>query len=132
MSAQSTCISTVSRRGFLQAGFLAMGGLGLGDLLCLRAAAADKSSQDTSIILIWLQGGPSHMETYDLKPEAPLDYRGLMQPIRTNVDGMDVCELLPRTARIAGTQSTEMCFSGSGSTLYTTCGQSRDSRAPGC
>ena len=101
MSAQSTDISTVSRRGFLQAGFLALGGLGLADLLRLRAAAAGNSSQDTSIILIWLQGGPSHMETYDLKPDAPLDYRGLMDPIRTSVDGMDVCELLPLHAKVA-------------------------------
>ena len=101
MSAHSTDISTVSRRGFLQAGFLALGGLGLADLLRLRAAAAETSSQDTSIILIWLQGGPSHMETYDLKPDAPLDYRGLMDPIRTSVDGMDVCELLPLHAKVA-------------------------------
>ena len=101
MSAQPTDISTVSRRGFLQAGFLALGGLGLADLLRLRAEAAESSSQDTSIILIWLQGGPSHMETYDLKPDAPLDYRGLMQPIRTSVDGMDVCELLPLHAKVA-------------------------------
>lgn len=95
------CPGPQSRRGFLQAGFLALGSLGLGDLLRLRAAARDESNSDTSIILIWLQGGPSHMETYDLKPQAPVDYRGEMRPIRTNVPGMEICELLPLHARVA-------------------------------
>lgn len=95
------CPGPQSRRSFLQAGVLALGGLSLTDLLRLRAEAESDSNQDTSIILIWLQGGPSHMETYDLKPEAPLDYRGEMQPIRTNVSGMDVSELLPLHARVA-------------------------------
>ena len=92
------------RRSFLQAGFLALGGLGLGDLFRLRAAAATPSAgaaADTSVILIWLQGGPSHMETYDLKPDAPADYRGEMQPIQTQVPGMDICELLPLHAKVA-------------------------------
>ena len=91
----------LSRRHFLQAGMLGLGGLGLGDLLRLRAAAEEKPHSDTSIILIWLQGGPSHMETYDMKPDAPIDYRGEMNPIQTNVPGMDICELLPQHARLA-------------------------------
>lgn len=95
------CTGPQTRRGFLQAGFMALGSLGLGDLLRLRAAAESQAEPDTSIILVWLQGGPSHMETYDLKPEAPLDYRGQMEPIRTNVPGMDVCELLPMHAKVA-------------------------------
>ena len=92
------------RRRFLQAGLLGLSGLGLGDLLRLRAAAAAEShgaAADTAVILIWLQGGPSHMETYDLKPDAPLDYRGEMQPIQTQVPGMDICELLPLHAKVA-------------------------------
>src|SRR5437763_8824256 len=56
---------------------------------------------DTSVILLWLPGGPPHMETYDMKPDAPEEYRGNFKPIRTNVPGIDVCELLPRHARIA-------------------------------
>ena len=98
---ESICPGPQTRRGFLQAGFLALGSLGLGDLLRLRAAAEAETNTDTSIILVWLQGGPSHMETYDLKPDAPLEYRGEMQPIDTNVDGIDVCELLPLHARVA-------------------------------
>ncbi len=80
-----------------------MGGLALGDLLRLRAEAAEagQPKTDTSVILIWLQGGPSHMETYDLKPEAPIDYRGECRPIETNVPGISVCEHLPEHAKIA-------------------------------
>ncbi|MCR9234918.1 MAG: DUF1501 domain-containing protein [bacterium] len=92
-----------SRRSFLQAGFLTLGGLSLADLLRLRAASAapHKSTPDTSVILIWLQGGPSHMETYDLKPNAPVEYRGEFNPIHTNVPGMDICEHLPLHAKVA-------------------------------
>lgn len=95
--------ATQSRRSFLQAGFLTMGGLGLGDLLRLRAEAASstKTTPDTSVILIWLQGGPSHMETYDMKPNAPVEYRGEFNPINTNVSGMDICEMLPLHAKVA-------------------------------
>ncbi len=96
--------ATTSRRSFLQAGALALGGMGLGDLLRFREqarAASKHASPDTSVILIWLQGGPSHMETYDLKPDAPADYRGEMLPISTNVPGMDICELLPLHAKVA-------------------------------
>jgi hypothetical protein len=93
----------VTRRSFLEAGSLALGGLGLGDLLKRRAAAkeAGNPADDTSVILIWLQGGPSHMETYDLKPEAPADYRGEVRPISTVAQGMDVSEYLPLHAKIA-------------------------------
>jgi hypothetical protein len=97
----AVCCGPASRRSFLQAGSLCLGGLGLGDLLRSRAAAKEDRQSDTSVILIWLQGGPSHMETYDLKPEAPIDYRGELNPIQTNVPGMDVCELLPLHARVA-------------------------------
>ncbi|WP_339683428.1 DUF1501 domain-containing protein [Gimesia maris] len=95
--------ATLSRRSFLQSGFLTLGGLGLADLLRLRAEAASTSGStpDTSVILIWLQGGPSHMETYDMKPEAPVEYRGEFNPIHTNVPGMDICEYLPLHAKVA-------------------------------
>ena len=92
------------RRSFLEVGTLALGGLSLSDVLRSRAeakAAGRKVSDDTAVILIWLQGGPSHMETYDLKPDAPAEYRGECQPISTVTPGMDVCEHLPRHAQVA-------------------------------
>ena len=90
----------VSRRDFLKVGALSVGGLTLADLLRLRAA--DPSSpRDKAIIMVYLNGGPSHMDMYDLKPNAPVDYRGEFKPIKTNVPGMDICELMPLQAKIA-------------------------------
>lgn len=97
MSAVPCGQEPLSRRSFLQAGSLC-GLLGLADLLRLRAAAAPSIkplADDTSIIFIWLPGGPPHMEMYDMKPLAPSDYRGEFHPIPTNVPGLDVCELMP-------------------------------------
>jgi hypothetical protein len=85
---------------------LRVGGLiGLGlwttDWLRLRAAAnASKRSRARSCILLWLDGGPSHLETFDLKPDAPSEVRGPFRPIATNVPGIQICELLPRTAQM--------------------------------
>jgi hypothetical protein len=67
----------------------------------LIAAEAGGPSPDTAVIFIWLPGGPPHMETYDLKPDAPAEYRGAFRPIRTVVPGIDVCEHLPLHARVA-------------------------------
>ena len=99
----TACPGPVSRRSFLEAGSLAIGGLGMSDLLRLQAEASTGAAKesDPAVILIWLQGGPSHMETYDLKPEAPVEYRGEMRPIQTVVPGMDICELLPQHAKVA-------------------------------
>ncbi len=98
-----SCPGPVSRREFLKLGSLALGGAGLSSLLGLRAAAreAGRAMPDTSVIFLWLPGGPPHMETYDLKPDAPAEYRGDFRPIRTRVPGLDVCELLPLHARSA-------------------------------
>ena len=92
----------VSRRSFLRAGVLGMTGLTLGDVLRARAAKAAASGQaakDTSVILIWKGGGPSHIDMWDLKPQAPAEFRGEFQPIATNVPGIDVSEHLPLSAR---------------------------------
>jgi len=81
-----------------------MVGMSLADSLRLKAAIAGEQTaraaipSDTSVIFIWLPGGPPHMETYDMKPEAPLEYRGIFQPIKTNVPGIEICETLPMMA----------------------------------
>jgi hypothetical protein len=97
------CPGPLSRRDFLRLGAFALGGVGIGNLLGLRAAARDagRSMPDTSVILLWLPGGPPHLETYDPKPDAPAEYRGEFRPIKSNVPGMEVCELLPLHARVA-------------------------------
>jgi hypothetical protein len=92
----------LSRRGFLRVGALALGGLSLGDVLRLRAQAAPADApRPKSVIMIFLSGGPSHLDMYDMKPEAPIEYRGEFNPIRTNVPGMEICELMPMQAKIA-------------------------------
>ncbi len=96
------CGGPISRRSFLEMGSLAAGGLCLSDMLRLReAAAASPPKSDTSVILIWLQGGPSHIDMYDMKPNAPDSVRGPFQPISTAVPGLDVCEHMPLQAKIA-------------------------------
>lgn len=89
-----------SRRSFLRAGALTLGGLTLGDVLRLRAESP-AASRPKSVIMIHLSGGPSHLDMYDMKPQAPAEYRGEFQPIATNVPGMEICELMPQQARIA-------------------------------
>ncbi|MFN0053890.1 MAG: DUF1501 domain-containing protein [Planctomycetales bacterium] len=92
-----------TRRDMLRLGGLSiggLGGLGLGDVLQLQAASTSRRSV-RSVIFICLPGGPSHLETYDLKPQAPLDYRGEFRPIPTNVAGFDLCEHMPLQTRIA-------------------------------
>lgn len=93
----------VSRRHFLQVGVAGMATASLSTVLRARAEAASVSgaSKDTSVILMWLDGGPGHMDTYDLKPDAPAEYRGIWRPIRTNVPGMEISELFPRQAKLA-------------------------------
>jgi uncharacterized protein (DUF1501 family) len=92
----------LSRRGFLKAGALAVGGLTLADLLRLKARGATRAgTAGKAVIMVYLNGGPSHVDLYDLKPAAPVDYRGEFKPIKTNVPGFDVCELMPLQARIA-------------------------------
>lgn len=92
-----------SRRSFLQAGLVGMGALGLPSILKAKEAAkaSGHGSKDTSVILIWLDGGPSHHDTYDPKPDAPREYAGLWQPIHTNVPGMDISEMFPLQAKVA-------------------------------
>src|SRR5262245_47031271 len=92
----------LTRRSFVQACALGAAGLALPDLFRLRGAASEagRSTRDTAVILVWLDGGPTHMEMYDLKPNAPAEYRGPLRPVRSNVPGLDISELMPRQARV--------------------------------
>jgi hypothetical protein len=94
------CPGPLTRRTFLRAGALALGGLTLPQLLAARQDGRGGTAPDTSVILFWMWGGPSHLETYDLKPDAPAEYRGPFRPIRTTAPGLDICELFPRQARL--------------------------------
>ena len=84
----------VTRRDFLRVGALGLGGLTLADVLRLRAQAGQTGSP-RAVIMVCLAGGPSHIDMYDLKPDAPADVRGDFKPIKTNVPGFDICELMP-------------------------------------
>ncbi len=90
----------VSRREFLRVGALSVGGLTLADMLRMQASGAPVAS-GKSVIMIYLPGGPTHLDTYDMKPDAPVEFRGELRPIKTNVPGMDICELMPLQAKIA-------------------------------
>lgn len=95
----------LERREFLRIGLSGFSSLTLGQLLQLRSGAAEApknpASERTAIILVWLRGGASHLETFDCKPLASSDFRGPYQSIDTNVPGIQICELLPRLAKIA-------------------------------
>lgn len=89
-----------TRRDFLKIGGLAMGGLSLPDLL-MAEAAQGSSAQHKAVIMVFLPGGPSHQDIFDLKPDAPSEIRGEFKPISTNVAGIQICEQLPRLAQMA-------------------------------
>ena len=89
-----------TRRELLRAGAMSALALSLPEFLRMRAGAA-LASPPRSMILLWLWGGPSQLDTFDMKPAAPLEYRGPYCPIATNIPGIEICELLPRLARCA-------------------------------
>ena len=90
----------LSRRDFFTVGALGVSGLTMADVLRARAAGGETTSQK-SIIMVYLPGGPSHIDTFDMKPEAPSEIRGEFKPIQSKVPGLDLCELLPLHAKIA-------------------------------
>lgn len=90
----------ISRRSFLKAGAMGMGGLTLADLLQMESAAGVGNSQK-AIINIHLDGGPPQMDLIDPKPDAPIEYRGEFSPIRTQIPGLHLTELMPKVASIA-------------------------------
>lgn len=89
----------ITRRSFVQAGILGLGGLTLPEFLQAKARA-NQPARDTAVILFWLSGGPGHMETWDPKPDAPAQYRGPLNAIRTSVPGVQFSEYLPEQARL--------------------------------
>ena len=90
----------LTRRDFLHAGAISVLGLGLSDVLA-RRAAAQGGDRDINCIMLFLVGGPSQLDTWDPKPEAPIEVRGPFRPIATNVTGMQISEIFPRMARHA-------------------------------
>jgi uncharacterized protein DUF1501 len=104
----SRCSRPIERRPWLKVGGMSLGALATGlnpNLARLLAAEHDGSqrtvSKDFSVILFWANGGPSHLDLFDLKPQAPAEYRGEFLPIRTNVQGVEITEMLPTLARMA-------------------------------
>lgn len=101
----------LSRRGFLQVGALGVGGITLSSLLQAEAIAGDKATRK-SLINIYLGGGPTHMDIFDLKPEAPKEFRGEFRPIATNAPGVEICELMPHLATVADKYSLIRSITG--------------------
>jgi hypothetical protein len=91
----------VTRRDFLHAGSLGFLGLTLSEFLTFKAAGAVDPKKDVNCIQLMLVGGPSQLDTWDMKPEAPASIRGPYKPIKTNVPGIEICEIFPRMAEHA-------------------------------
>ena len=98
---------SLSRREILRVGGLSAFGLSLPDVIAAREQAGERPPEDRmfgrakNVIYLYMQGGPPQHETFDPKPDAPAEIRGVHNPIQTNIPGIQFCELLPRTARIA-------------------------------
>jgi hypothetical protein len=91
----------VTRRDFLHAGSLGFLGLTLPEFLTFKAAGAVDPKKDVNCIQLMLVGGPSQLDTWDMKPDAPASIRGPYKPVKTNVPGIEICEIFPRMAKHA-------------------------------
>src|SRR5438270_6355731 len=104
-AAESACPEfgqlALSRRCLLRAGGIGLLGLSLPGLLAVTGRAAQRKARAKSVIFLHQWGGPSHHDTFDMKPQAPDAIRGEFAPIRTKVPGIVVCERLPGMARVA-------------------------------
>ncbi len=108
MEQRALCSGPIGRRAWLQVGGLSLGALvtganpNLAQLLAIDEVQGRRAiSPDFSVILFWANGGPSHLDLFDLKPQAPAEYRGEFRPIRTNVPGIEITEMLPQLAGMA-------------------------------
>src|SRR5436190_5660996 len=88
----------LTRRDAIRVGTAGLFGASFGLPQLLGASSQTKSKKDVSLIFVFLHGGQSHMDTFDLKPEAPAEFRGEFSPIKTNVPGLSICEHLPKVA----------------------------------
>src|SRR5579883_274533 len=90
------------RRDFLRVGAAGLLGLGLADLLRLeaQAAPAKRRKKATSVIMVWLGGGPATIDMWDLKPKAPEGIRGEFKPVKTSAPGVEICEHFPKLAKL--------------------------------
>jgi hypothetical protein len=102
-SRTGTTCDGASRRDFLRVGSLGLGGLLLPDLLRARAAekAAGRPTKNTSVVWLWLGGGPTHVETFDPKMTAPKEYRSVVGALKTNVTGVELGGVFPKMAKVA-------------------------------
>jgi len=94
---------SLDRRDFLRAGVLGSGaawGLSLPQVLHAGSQTAGGAASDTSVIILWMRGGPSHIDMWDMKPDAPVEIRGEFEPVSTSVPGVQLCEHLPKTAAL--------------------------------
>jgi hypothetical protein len=91
----------MTRRALLQIGASSLLGLSLADLLRLRAGGSSQSGSARSVLFLWLWGGPSHLDTWDPKPSAPLEFRGPFSSITTSISGIRIAELFPQVAKQA-------------------------------
>src|SRR5262245_4429938 len=103
---KNTCeqFRRLHRREFLRIGGLGLCGVTMLDVLRARAAAAPEPARQAKakhLICVWLGGGPPHTDMFDMKPDAAAEYRGEFKPIRTNVPGIEICELMPDLAKLA-------------------------------
>src|SRR5690242_11983659 len=94
----STFCDGLTRRDAIRIGTASLfcSTLALPDLL--RASDAGKPKKDVSLIFVFLHGGQSHLDTFDLKPDAPAEFRGEFKPIQTTIPGLSICEHLPKVA----------------------------------
>src|SRR4051812_17966593 len=103
----------MDRRQFLRIGGATLCGVNLLDILRARSAGIPltpgpsparrevRNTRPKQMICIWMAGGPPHTDMFDMKPNSPVDYRGEFRPMRSNLPGLDVCELMPRLAQQA-------------------------------
>ena len=98
----ATFCDGMSRRDFLHVGALSSMGFGLADYFAAQPQAAEGAKdKDVNCIMLFLVGGPSHIDTFDPKPKAPAEVRGPFQPIKTNVPGFEISEIFPKVAKHA-------------------------------